>query len=596
MQSAPWYSVPTSIIASVEHPFIVHNVAKAVDSLGGPVMLAKLVHASTAEQKAFLSLHPYDRMSTSLSSGNVHTSSVLLHITVPKRTGRKRKRGSVEGFDDANGLRDGYLLSENFANGVSQGGATFTASHTDRLFRSLTDNAQKYAVETVGVIDQTHRFRGMPDFVYSTANNSFVQKARDHILPFDYEESKKFVLNMDKGSRTNEELIPPPFFSSLSLPFNYTYRQNPTVKQTVDITGKVSTINTAINRRIVTERVAFDIATVPNAPSQTFPPVETLDADSRSLLTELECYMNERPIWTRRALTNRNDTHLWRTMSKTVIPYVGYMFRSGPWREAIVKYGVDPRTDPQYRVFQTMTFQFDIRGKQHNVKSISGSKEPRAITSHTDGNSHIFNGMEMRTDGKVWQVCDIKDTLVQKILATTHLRKRCHIKADGWFHNGTWAKARTITKLKMAQIHAGKGPPNDEVFAKMVALPNILSEDTKALFMFSKDQATSREIEWIGHIRASASTPEPGTGARIRPVDVEEPAMPESEKLAVERQKLFDPRVETALRNFQESRLEDVEYEADAIARDDSDVDNLGSSNDEDDDGEDQEDNLEDDD
>ncbi|MCJ1439035.1 tau 95 subunit of transcription factor TFIIIC [Xylographa pallens] len=533
-------------------------------------------------------------MSTSLSSGNVHTNSILLYITVPKRTGRKRKRGSVEGYDDVKGVGASQLFSGGFANGVSQGEATFPASNADRLFRSLTDNTQKYVVETVGTIDQTHRFRGMPDFVYSTANNSFVQKTRDHILPFDYEESKKFALNLDRGPRTNEELIPPPFFSQLSLPFNYTYRQNPTVKQTVDVTGKINTINTAINRRIVAERVAFDIATVPNAHSQTLPPVATLDTDSQNLLTELEGYMNERPIWTRRALTNRNNTHLWRSMSTTVIPYVGYMFRSGPWREAIVKYGVDPRNDPRYRVFQTMTFQFDTRGKQHNVKAV-GSTEPRAKKSKTDGNSHIFNGVEMRTDGKVWQVCDIKDTLVQKILSTTHLRKRCHIKADGWFHNGTWAKARTITKLKMAQVHAGKGPPNDEAFSKMVTLPNILSEDTKALFMFSKDQATSQEIEWIGHVRVSASTPEPGTGARIQQVDAEEPKIPESEKLAVQKSDLFDPRAEIALQDFQESRLENVDYEAETIARDDSDIDNLGSSNDEDDDGEDQGDNLEDD-
>ena len=147
----------------------------------------------------------------------------------------------------------------------------------------------------------------------------------------------------------------------------------------------------------------------------------------------------------------------------------------------------------------------------------------------------------------------------------------------------------------MAQLHAGKGPPNDEDFTKIFALPNILSEDTKALFMFSKDQATSQEIEWIGHVRVSASTPEPGTGIRVQQFDAEESEMPESEKVVVQERNLFDPRAEIALQDFQESGLENGDYEADTIARDGSDVDNLGSSNHEDDDGEDQEDNLEDD-
>ena len=56
MQSAPWYSVPTSAIASVEHPFIIHNVAKAVDSLGGPVMLAKVRNLETESGIKYRSL------------------------------------------------------------------------------------------------------------------------------------------------------------------------------------------------------------------------------------------------------------------------------------------------------------------------------------------------------------------------------------------------------------------------------------------------------------------------------------------------------------------------------------------------------------
>ena len=117
-------------------------------------------------------------------------------------------------------------------------------------------------------------------------------------------------------------------------------------------------------------------------------------------------------------------------MSRTVIPYVGYMFRSGPWREAIVKYGVDPRNDPKYRIFQTMTFQFDVRGKQNNVRSVHGAKQSGAKESRLNGNSHIFDGINMSTDSKVWQACDIKDPLVQRILATTHLRKTCHVSAS----------------------------------------------------------------------------------------------------------------------------------------------------------------------
>lgn len=32
---APWYNVPQRSVVSVEHPFIIRNVGKAVESLGG---------------------------------------------------------------------------------------------------------------------------------------------------------------------------------------------------------------------------------------------------------------------------------------------------------------------------------------------------------------------------------------------------------------------------------------------------------------------------------------------------------------------------------------------------------------------------------
>jgi len=40
--SAPWYLVPSRPIVSVEHPFIVKDVAKAVESLGGSKAVGKV--------------------------------------------------------------------------------------------------------------------------------------------------------------------------------------------------------------------------------------------------------------------------------------------------------------------------------------------------------------------------------------------------------------------------------------------------------------------------------------------------------------------------------------------------------------------------
>ena len=53
LQFARWYSVPSHVIASVEHPFVIHNIAKAVDSLGGPRMVAKVLCVILKSDQSF---------------------------------------------------------------------------------------------------------------------------------------------------------------------------------------------------------------------------------------------------------------------------------------------------------------------------------------------------------------------------------------------------------------------------------------------------------------------------------------------------------------------------------------------------------------
>lgn len=80
---------------------------------------------------------------------------------------------------------------------------------------------------------------GMPDFVTSTVNMPLMQKFREHILPFDCkvlhplkahpliavsdEKMKGFKIDMSKGVKPNTEIVPPPAWTHLTLPFNYSY-------------------------------------------------------------------------------------------------------------------------------------------------------------------------------------------------------------------------------------------------------------------------------------------------------------------------------------------------------------------------------------
>ena len=84
-------------------------------------------------------------MSRPLQSTSSQANNILLKVTVPKRTGRKRKRGSDEPFVDTVPVAD-FGPQRRKARDV---------------VRSLSDNVGKYQVEPAGLINRTHVFRGL---------------------------------------------------------------------------------------------------------------------------------------------------------------------------------------------------------------------------------------------------------------------------------------------------------------------------------------------------------------------------------------------------------------------------------------------------
>jgi general transcription factor 3C polypeptide 5 (transcription factor C subunit 1) len=104
---------------------------------------------------------------------------------VPKRTGRKRKKGSNGPWQGNGKVSD---VDPALAPPEEQ---VCSRSRLDdpRLLRSkLADNAGKYEVEAVGVIKQTHRFRALADFYWDMSNRSdFARNYATKVLPGDGE-------------------------------------------------------------------------------------------------------------------------------------------------------------------------------------------------------------------------------------------------------------------------------------------------------------------------------------------------------------------------------------------------------------------------
>ncbi|KAE8154218.1 RNA polymerase III transcription factor IIIC subunit-domain-containing protein [Aspergillus avenaceus] len=501
-RTAPFYDIPSRNIVSVEHPAIIKNVDKAIDTLHGNQGISKILNPPKADTPAYLSLRPEDAMSRPVQSTSSPSNNILLKVTVPKRTGRKRKRGSNEPFT-----------------GVPV--ATLSPQLQPRrsamdLLRSLSDNVGKYQAEPVGMVNRTHVFRGMPDFVFSTTASSFTNRFRDQILSYDLEQMKKWDLDMSKGTAQNADIIPPPSFSTGDIPFNYAYRQNQAVRQAVDSSGNVTTVNTQKTNKVLTHLVSYDIPEVPQKPQDDCPPLATQDKVLQETVAIVEELFNKRPAWTRRGLRNHLKTIEQRYALRYAIPYVGYIMRSGPWRDAIIKFGHDPRTSPDYRLYQTVMFRILPReaevardgyaGRRHAVPRLN---EPFMETLTSD--SHIFTGeLPLLRDGRMWMFCDITDPLVSSIVFPSEesqppnfIRETCDIVSDGWFANATLAKMKLVMRHKILGLLEDR-IVGDHEFARILSFPDHATPETvNTLFTLDSNIVTGKELAMATELRST---------------------------------------------------------------------------------------------
>ncbi|KAJ5795252.1 Transcription factor IIIC subunit 5 [Penicillium paradoxum] len=502
-RTAPFYAVPSRRLVSVEHPAVIRNVDKAMETLQGDAGIKTLLDPAKHDTLANLVLRPEDIMARAVQSTSLPSNNVLLKVTVPKRTGRRRKIGSNEPFTDA---------PQSEATGPPP---RRTAKD---LLRSLSDNPSKYQIEPVGRVERTHVFRGIPDFVYSTTASSFTNRFRDKIIPFDFDKMKEYDIEMDKGAALNADLIPPPSFSHGDVPFHYIYRQNPTVKRAIGRSGELETVNTQTANKVLTHLVPYDIAQVPSEPRPNLVPISALDEGMQKTIANLRALYEQQPAWTRRGLRNNLTNDDDRLNLRHAIPYVGYIFRSGPWRDAIIKLGVDPRTSPEYRHYQTFMFRLLAReaelardgggGRRHNVPRPTDTRGPlddESTNAPTSG--HVFTGKQpFAQDGRIWMIGDIKDPQLVADLYPAEpeegfLRSECEIITDGWFANGTLAKAKTVMRHKIQALMEGREPV-DEDYVRIMQLPtHARSEADFSLFTLDPEVATPKEITLATEVR-----------------------------------------------------------------------------------------------
>ncbi|KAI0034066.1 RNA polymerase III transcription factor IIIC subunit-domain-containing protein [Vararia minispora EC-137] len=462
--AAPERPLPSNHLYSIEYPGYVRetSVPYAVQTLGGQSSLEAAFRRNASRQDALLELNlrPENPFSHPIPGDVVPTNNIVLKVVK-----RKRRRLNAAGEEEIVG---------------------------------------EYTTEAVGMVPKTVRFRSMVDYQYQPNANDPVTKLRMAMANLDVDAIREYriprekedyllpaAMNVDidpallyestKSQSSNPEtsnlrLFPPPLFTRQGVPQNYFFKANP-----------MSVITTAVDEETGEEKkrlinkmrwkgygpatIMYADAEVPTKPP---PHVEEVrDQFDKKLVAALEARFKERPIWTRAALFNQFSTADARTIhnSKVILPLCCYVFQDGPWRDTMLRFGYDPRKHVEARFYQRLYFRnlnhpiarpSVVSRRQETRYSLANQNRVVENPADEGRRSHVFDGLTVTSETAAFQLCDIVDPMLRKMIEDeSDLRDTCN-ERDGWYTTHALERIKAVLRHKFFSLLEGYVASDEE--------------------------------------------------------------------------------------------------------------------------------------
>jgi general transcription factor 3C polypeptide 5 (transcription factor C subunit 1) len=271
----------------------------------------------------------------------------------------------------------------------------------------------------------------------------------------------------------NTEVAPPPLLSQATLPHPYVFHQgHPDQDGDPDaVYAPDSRDSKAKFPQLVTFSPTDDF---PTAIPPSMPPLKSLSAAVRRIHSILQDLFEQRPIWSRRALRNHLPNRRIGLPAETAIRYLAFVIRAGAWSRTYCAYGVDPRSHPRYRKYQTLIVtNTEQKPDGDDSESDEFDEENQQPAQASSSQSHIFTGRgPVFEDGSTFQFCDLEDSQLKGLVDVdeAELAKKCDPEVFGWYGNGTASKIRIILRIKINALRRGEAVPDSD-FDKIVKLP-----------------------------------------------------------------------------------------------------------------------------
>ncbi|KAG8545662.1 hypothetical protein GDO81_020526 [Engystomops pustulosus] len=298
----------------VEYPGLIQDVGNMLRTLGGEEGVSR-VYADPAKRLE-LYFRPKDPYCHPLCANRFPTTTMILRVK--KKTRKKKSQDPSTGEPTPEGT---------------------------------------ISMEILGVVGTVYKFQGMSDFQYlAFAGSSEGSTASLY--------DKVLLKKPEKEEYFHQEIhlhIPPPIFSRLDNPVDYYYRPNINHRDGYQPPHLSSENLIGLSRARRPHNaifVNFEDGEVPNEPHpaavKKWKKLCTNTVDMK-VEQEMRRLFTCRPIWSRNAIKANLCLHP--DKLKLLLPYFAYYMLTGPWRSLWVRFGYDPRKNPEAKIYQVLDFR-----------------------------------------------------------------------------------------------------------------------------------------------------------------------------------------------------------------------------------------------
>lgn len=404
--------VQTKQLLCIQYPGFIKNVDKMLETIGGEEKLSKTYYSTKCRLQ--LTYRPQDLNSHHVCGDLIPCTGVLMKV-------RRRKKPGADEYE--------------------------------------------FQQEIVGVVKERYEFKTLMDYQYLTPKPMW--------------NYYKSLHGCELGQQNFPPYLAPPTFGRIDTCGSYNYRPDPLGISTQSLTGNITEDfrnNTdegtgyARKRRQAESMAAlFDIKTVPLAPTKNASVMleKLKNSPDCCAVDKAKELFDARPIWSKLSVSCQLDVsneHL-----KKIIQFYGFYWLSGPWRTMWCRMGYDPRNDPKAKIYQMLDFRVrDSKESKRSYKmlvprrsyknyiprnlqsrnlslgsSVLAVAEQPADDANIDKEPYIFSPNKMLSSrNMMFQLCDIHDEEVQKIIHENDgLETTCDEK-EGWFPPGTMNRIR----------------------------------------------------------------------------------------------------------------------------------------------------------